>query len=76
MGLWNNHRLRQAGRYAKASYRLQRWQAEREEATRQEVRAFLRRQDRIALELEIRRIEAAPPRPDRPALPGSEEAGP
>lgn len=74
MGIWNNHRLRQAGRYQKASYRLQRWQAEREELTRQAVLAHLRAQNRLALEAELRRLEAErslpPPRPD------TEEAGP
>lgn len=63
MGLWTNHRLRQAGKYARASYRLQRHEAERREAVRHVALLWLRAQNRLALDAELRRL--APPRPDK-----------
>lgn len=50
MGLWSAYRRGQAGKYAKASYRLARWEAEHR------VRPIVRVQV-VAI--------ALPPRPDR-----------
>ena len=73
MGLWRSHRIRQAGRYAKASYRLEvashRLAVEEANRSRQidAVRLqWIRAQNRVALDAELRRL--APPRPDLPAL--------
>lgn len=64
MSLWTSHRQRQALRYARASYRLQRWEAERTEAHRRVIRAAIRADVRAKL----RALQAAdiPPRPDSP----------
>jgi hypothetical protein len=60
MGMWNNHRQRQAGKYARANYRLQRWQAERQWRMDQVALAQLKVTVRRAIE------DSIPPRPDRP----------
>ena len=68
-----NHRQRQAGRYARASYRLAAHEAQRNAELRRAVLAHLRAQNRLALEAELRRLElerGTPPRPD------TNEAGP
>lgn len=61
MGMWQRHRQRQAGKYARRSYRLARREANR--------RAALRRVELRAIRTNVRtqlRV-ADPPRPDLPA---------
>jgi len=55
MGLWNNHRLRQAGKYQKAEYKLMRQMARQPRPVA-----------RVTVQVTARAI---PPRPDQPALP-------
>lgn len=65
--MFTNHRMRQAGKYARLSYRLEAREAEQRAAMRRAVLAHLRAQNRLALEHELRRValeRGVPPRPD------------
>lgn len=67
MGMWTRHRQRQAGRYARASYRLAVREANRT--------AAMRRVELLAIRVDVRRqlreLHAANV-PRRPDLPGGE----
>ena len=71
MGWWTSHRQRQAGRYARASYRLQVHETRRAEAMRQVELLRIRAEVRARL-----RELAVPPRPDalEPHDDGQEQA--
>jgi hypothetical protein len=60
MGMWKSHRQRQAGKYAKASYKLELAEARRTAAMRRVQLAVLRVNVRSAIEASV------PRRPDLP----------
>lgn len=60
MGMWKNHRQRQAGKYAKASYKLELAQATKTSAVRRVEIAVLKANVEVAIEASV------PRRPDLP----------
>jgi hypothetical protein len=64
MGLWTSHRQRQAGKYAKASYRLEVARENERRRAWAEAMAAIRARPAVAVEVEVHQRRALPPRPD------------
>jgi hypothetical protein len=64
MGLWTSHRQRQAGKYAKASYRLAVARETERRRAWDEALGIIRSRPTLTVEVEVANRRALPPRPD------------